>query len=527
MSKFSELGVSPHLDAILSRLSFVEPTPVQAATIPDSLSGRSICAQAPTGSGKTLAFGLALATAIEKSPPKRPGGLVLVPTRELANQVRAALTPFFPGHKDRVIACYGGTGYGPTNRALAHGVDVIVACPGRLEDLVAQRAVDLSGVKVAVLDECDRLADMGFLPPVKRILDGVRDDAQILLFSATIGPEVESIIRNYLHDPARHTLVSEDSENEGTVEHHFVELNKEARIGHIAQLVKENGQVVVFCRTKRGADRVAKQLGEQGMRSVAIHGDRTQAQREKALATFSAGRAEALVATDVAARGIHIDELPCVVHFDPPSDAMTYVHRSGRTGRAGNDGLVVSFVTPEHRGVIKSLQRDLKKLKSGLQVAQNDLFGREPREPKEKPQRHESHSDVRDERGTENRSERRARHGSPRQHRSNSSPRALDAGSRRSGVERRFARPAGRGAQTKGNIRHPKERRNAMPTGTVKFFNNEKGYGFVSRPDGEDVFVHYSNIEGSGFRSLETGQQVEFEIAQGRKGDEARNVRVL
>jgi superfamily II DNA/RNA helicase len=352
------LGVPAHLVARLEQRGITAPFPVQAATVPDAIAGRDVCGRAPTGSGKTLAFGLALVIRTAGAVSRRPRALVLVPTRELASQVRDELAALSGDRGRRVIAVYGGTGYGPTRQALDRGVDVVVACPGRLEDLVAQGAIRLGDVRTVVLDEADRMVDMGFLPAVRRLLDLTAPDRQVLLFSATIGREVEAIIRQYQRDPVRHDVVADDS-SVGEVSHVFWRADRTERVSLTAQLVSQHGRAVVFCRTKRGADRVVRQLSAAGVQAVAIHGDRTQAQRERALAAFANGRAHALVATDVAARGIHIDDLPCVIHFDLPADSTDYVHRSGRTGRAGNTGTVVSLVTEEHRATVRGLQRAL------------------------------------------------------------------------------------------------------------------------------------------------------------------------
>jgi len=356
-TSFSDLGVPTHLVARLAQQGIVSPFPIQAATIPDALAGRDVCGRAPTGSGKTIAFGIAVVTAATGSDPRRPRALVLVPTRELASQVQGEIA-LLAGHGNRTIAVYGGTAYGASRRALDRGVDIVVACPGRLEDLVKQGALKLSDVKTVVLDEADRMADMGFLPAVRRVLDQTSPDRQVLLFSATIGREVEGIINRYQRDPIRRDVVADES-SVGPVAHLFWRAEHSERIQLTARLVSQHGRAVVFCRTRRGTDRVARQLSQGGITAVAIHGDRTQAQRERALAAFAHGRAHALVATDVAARGIHVEDLPCVVHFDPPTDAIDYLHRSGRTGRAGKSGTVVSLVTGEHHSTVRGIQRAL------------------------------------------------------------------------------------------------------------------------------------------------------------------------
>ncbi|HEY7946376.1 MAG TPA: DEAD/DEAH box helicase, partial [Acidimicrobiales bacterium] len=354
---FSDLGVRPDLVARLHTQGITSPFPIQLATLPEALAGRDVCGRAPTGSGKTLAFGLAVVTRTVGSKPGHPGALVLVPTRELASQVQRELS-MLSGDGRRVIAVYGGTGYGATRHALARGVDTVVACPGRLEDLVAQGAIKLGSVRTVVVDEADRMADMGFLPSVRRLLDLTAPDRQVMLFSATMGPEIETLVHRYQTDPARHDVVDEGPDA-SDVSHLFWRVPRQERVPVTAGLVREHGRVLVFCRTRRGADRVTKQLNTDGVKALAIHGGKTQAQRERALAAFDDGKAGALVATDVAARGIHVEDMPCVVHFDLPADHTDYMHRSGRTGRAGKAGVVVSLVTDEEVSASRTLQRSL------------------------------------------------------------------------------------------------------------------------------------------------------------------------
>jgi superfamily II DNA/RNA helicase len=354
---FAELGVPTALVAHLASRGIDAPFPIQAATLPDALAGRDVCGRAPTGSGKTLAFGLAIAARRDVAAPRRPWALVLVPTRELAAQVAGELSQLLRVSGGKVLAIYGGTGYEQQRRPLNKGVDVVVACPGRLEDLVASGAVELGDVRVAVLDEADRMADMGFLPAVKRLLDLAPDDRQTLLFSATLDGEVDAVVKRYQRNPSRHDVV--DADDAGDVDHHFWTVKQDKRVALTASIIAAEGRSIVFCRTRHGADRVARQLVAAGVTAVALHGNRTQAQRDKAIAAFAAGRATALVATDVAARGIHVTDVACVVHFDPPADHKDYVHRSGRTGRAGADGVVVTLVTPDRAKDVKALQRAL------------------------------------------------------------------------------------------------------------------------------------------------------------------------
>ena len=436
-------------------MGITEPLPIQAATIPPGLAGKDICGKAPTGSGKTLAFGMPIAANMTQSRPRRPRALILVPTRELASQVHAVLGSLLGRESQRVVSIFGGTGYRDQVRALHKGVNVVVACPGRLEDLMERGDVRLDDVTTVVLDEADRMSDMGFLPAVRRIMDQTSPNRQVMLFSATIGKEVESIIRSYQHDPVRVNIEAEEDQK-ADVTHHFWKVDRAERVAVTAKLIASHGQAFVFCRTKRGADRVVRQLQAQGVRAVPMHGDRTQGQREKALEAFMKGRTDALVATDVVARGIHVDDLPCVVHFDPPGDHTDYVHRSGRTGRAGRTGTVVSLVTDEQQKETKSIQRAL-------------------------------------------------------------------------GMDPGFSSPFSTPMPTPSAPTKPIKKDNAPQKliGTVKFFNGSRGYGFLSRDDGDDLFVHHTNIEGDERRGLAEGWTVEFTIAAGRKGEEARNVRVV
>ena len=354
---FESLGVPTEVVASLLARGITAPFPIQVATIPAALEGRDVCGRAPTGAGKTLAFGIPLMQRVRRARPRFPRALVLAPTRELAAQIREELVQL--GDPDQSVeSFYGGVGFGAQLRALRAGVDVAVACPGRLADLISQGEVHLDEVDLVVLDEADRMADMGFLPEVKRLLDACADQRQTLLFSATLDGDVDVIIRRYLHDPLRHEEPITDP-GDDTAEHHFWKVERPDRVEVTASIVARTGPTVVFCRTKRGADRVARQLGSRGVAAVAIHGDRSQNQRDRALEDFRSGRAQAIVATDVAARGIHVDGVAAVVHFDPTEDQKDYVHRSGRTGRAGAAGAVISLVPDEHRRDLVRQQRSL------------------------------------------------------------------------------------------------------------------------------------------------------------------------
>lgn len=361
---FSDLGVPPLLSAALEKSGITTAFPVQAATLPDCLAGRDVCGKAPTGAGKTLAFGLAVLSNLAAKPGVRrrghrhPSALVLVPTRELAAQIEQVIAPLAAVIGARVASIYGGVGYGKQLAVLRAGVDVLIACPGRLTDLIGRGSADMSHVDVVVIDEADRMADMGFLPAVRRLMDKTSTSRQTLLFSATLDGPVDKLTRDYQHDPVRH-VVEPTRADSGEVSHHFWRVDPHERVAVTADAVNARGPALVFCRTKHGADRLSDRLARSGLASATIHGNRTQSQRDHALAEFRAGRLDVLVATDIAARGIHVDAVPLVVHFDPPADATDYVHRSGRTGRAGADGTVVSLVGTEHLAATKLIQRSL------------------------------------------------------------------------------------------------------------------------------------------------------------------------
>ena len=353
---WTALGVPERIVAGLLKRGIAEPFPVQAATIPESLMGLDICGKAPTGSGKTLAFGIALAVKVVKSKPGRPHGLVLVPTRELAAQVAKEVAMLCAGGGITVAAVYGGAGYGPQVKA-ARAASIVVATPGRLEDLMKRRDLDLGAVAIVVIDEADRMADMGFMPAVKRIMRTIPGGRQTLLFSATLDGDVDNLIREFQRDPKKHQVAA--AENGGEIEHLFWNVNRDERTRMVSEIANHYERAIVFCRTKHGSDRLAGNLESLGVETCVIHGNRSQAQRERALEQFRRGKATVMVATDVAARGIHIDAVPVVVHFDLPEDPKDYIHRSGRTGRAGEKGVVISFVDKSIRRSTTQLTKNM------------------------------------------------------------------------------------------------------------------------------------------------------------------------
>ena len=546
---FADLGVPSNLVERLAARGITEAFPIQEAALPDALAGRDVVGKAVTGSGKTLAFGLPLMARVGKARPRKPLGLVLVPTRELAAQVQKELANLTDDRGRRVICIYGGTSYNVARKALNFGVDVVVACPGRLEDMLEQGAFDLSEITTVIVDEADRMADMGFLPAVRRIMGATPRDRHVMLFSATMGPDVKSLVKEFTQDAAIHDVVGEEAPSD--VDHYFWRVPRDQRPQFAADIIEEYERAIIFTRTKHGADRLARQLEERGISAVPLHGDRTQAQRERALRSVKNGQIQVLVATDVAARGIHIDLLPVVVHYDPPAQATDYLHRSGRTGRAGATGAVISLVGEDVIGQVKRLQRalgiptsietreDAPAIRLGAvddAAAAERIDDRGGKGRSERPAPRERSASTRTERGPRS-FERRERPSGDRKF--------ADRGARpersfTERTERPFADRNERTARPERNFNDRNERTARPERGhgaagsksghreaVVSFFNDSKGFGFASDDKGDDLFIHFSSIQGDGFKSLSQGQKITFEEASGPKGREARNVRVV
>ena len=357
MTTFTDLGVPARLTTALTARSITEAFPIQEAAIPDLLAGRDVLGRAPTGSGKTLAFGLPMIARVEKATPGRPRALILSPTRELAEQISRELLPSAKAANRWVLAVYGGVGYEFQKRQLRRGVDIVVATPGRLTDLIEQGSVSLADVDIVVVDEADRMADMGFMPQVRKLLDMTASDRQTAMFSATLDNDVAELTRLYQTNPVRHEVAGDD--NHADVPHYFWSVKPHDRVTRTAEIIGSSTPSIVFTRTRRGAERVAGQLAKAGVSATAIHGGRSQGQRTRALDAFTKGKVKALVATDVAARGIHVDGVASVIHFDLPADGKDYLHRSGRTARAGAEGVVVSLVMSNQMGDLRRLQRSI------------------------------------------------------------------------------------------------------------------------------------------------------------------------
>ncbi|MFE4606337.1 DEAD/DEAH box helicase [Kitasatospora indigofera] len=350
VESFDELDMPKALLSTLTRQGVTAPFPIQAATLPNSLAGRDVLGRGRTGSGKTIAFGLAVLarTAGRRAEPRRPLALVLVPTRELAQQVTEALTPYAHALRLRTATVVGGMSIGRQAQALNRGAEVVVATPGRLKDLIQRGDCRLDEVGVTVLDEADQMADMGFLPQVTELLEQVEQDGQTMLFSATLDRNVDRLVRRFLKDPVTHS-VDPSAAAVSTMEHHLLHVQNTDKNATIAHIASRDGGVIMFVDTKHGADRLVQELLANGVKAAALHGGKSQPQRTRTLEQFRSGRVTALIATNVAARGIHVDGLDLVVNLDPPNDHKDYLHRGGRTARAGESGTVVTLVLPHQR----------------------------------------------------------------------------------------------------------------------------------------------------------------------------------
>jgi len=355
-SSWSELGVSTELLSTLKRQGIDSPFPIQAKTLPDAISGRDVLGRGQTGSGKTLAFGLAMVTRLahRKATAKHPLGIVLVPTRELAMQVTDALMPYAQAVDLDIRLIAGGMPYAKQIDALKRGVPIVVATPGRLNDLVEQGHINLSKIEITILDEADQMCDMGFMPQIVEVLDMTKPNSQRLLFSATLDKDVDKIVRKYLHDPVEHATNSGKASVK-TMTHYLFITYSEDKPAILAEIGSRKGKTMFFARTQAGVDRIAKDLANKGVPAGALHGGKTQAVRTRTLNAFKEGITDVLVATDVAARGIHVDGVSLVVHIDPPNDHKDYLHRAGRTARAGETGAVVTMIGPRQQKAVTAM----------------------------------------------------------------------------------------------------------------------------------------------------------------------------
>ncbi len=374
INRWADLGVDPNIIQSLSERGINEPFPIQELTIPDALKSSDVCGKAKTGSGKTLAFGIPTIQNLAQSDTRTiPRGLILVPTRELATQVKEELDPLCNSKSLTVAAIYGGANIDEQIKNIQDGVDIVVATPGRMIDLLEREEIELQSLEVVVLDEADRMADMGFLPQVEWILRRVQRKHQTLLFSATLDGVVNTLIQRYQDQPIMHEVETKEITVE-EMTHRFLHVHQRDKVKVAAAIARPVSRTLIFSNTKAGCDRLVKKLLTEGIRAQAIHGDLRQNIREKALARFAAGKLPVLVATDVAARGIHVDGVEVVIHYDPPSDHKTYLHRSGRTARAGTDGLVVTLSLWDEELIVKRLQKRI-----GLNMELIEMFSNDPR----------------------------------------------------------------------------------------------------------------------------------------------------
>jgi superfamily II DNA/RNA helicase len=443
---FAEIGVPASLVQILEQQGITTPTPIQAATLPDSLAGRDVLGRGRTGSGKTYAFLLPLVARLDASKlpamPRKPRALILAPTRELVGQIHAALVPMAKAAGLSTVVVYGGVGQNPQVTALKKGVDIVIACPGRLEDLMGQGHADLSAIEITILDEADHMADLGFLPGVRRIMDKTPQSGQRLLFSATLDKAIDVLVKRFLTNPVTHEADSASSPV-STMSHHVLHLAREQRVPVLVDLTSAPGRTVVFTRTKHGAKALARQLNKSGVPTVDLHGNLSQNARTRNMEAFHSGTATTLVATDIAARGIHVDDVALVVHADPPVEHKAYLHRSGRTARAGNAGTVVTLMTDAQKRDVRDLTRKagvqatITRLDSGhpllAEIAPGDRVLVTPSPVSERP-----------------RSEGGSRGGSGRRH-SGGKGRSGGQASRRNGESRRGD---GRGGDSRGGSGH-------------------------------------------------------------------------
>ena len=368
------LGVDEQIVSSLIKRGIKTPFPIQGLTIPDALRGNDVCGKAKTGSGKTLAFGIPMVQNLDQSSGNNnPRGLIMVPTRELATQVKEELDPLLNGKSMAAVAIYGGANIEEQIKAIKRGTDIIVATPGRMIDLLEREEISLQSLEMVVLDEADRMADMGFLPQVEWILRRVERNHQTLLFSATLDGVVNTLIQRYQSNPIMHEVEAKEITVE-EMTHRFLHVHERDKVKVAAAITRSVSRTLIFSNTKAGCDRLVKKLLTEGIRAQAIHGDLRQNIREKALARFASGKLPVLVATDVAARGIHVDGVEVVIHYDPPSDHKTYLHRSGRTARAGTDGLVVTLALWDEELIVKRLQKRV-----GLDMELVEMFSNDPR----------------------------------------------------------------------------------------------------------------------------------------------------
>jgi len=494
---FADLGVPESLVAALATTGVTKPFPIQAATLPDSLAGKDVLGRGRTGSGKTYAFVLPvlarLAASRTKRRPNHPRALILAPTRELATQIQASITPLADALDLRTMTVFGGVGHGPQINGLRKGADIVVACPGRLEDHVQAGHAKLDAVEITVLDEADHMADLGFLPAVRRILQATPSTAQRLLFSATLDAGVDVLVQRFMTDPVTHSVDSAQSPV-SKMTHHVLHVKADTRLPVLVDLTAAPGRSLVFTRTKYGAKALTKKLIALGVPAVELHGNLSQGARTRNLEAFSAGTAKTLVATDIAARGIHVDDVALVIHADPPIEHKAYLHRSGRTARAGAEGTVVTLMTDDQVRDVRDLTRKagiaptITKLASGDPLLTELAPGeRTFVEPAAKPVEQERGAGS----GGRGAGGRGSGRGNRRRRASGSAPQATEQGSARSGSatsgRSSQSAPSGRSSQPSRGARGAGRSKARAGSGGSKTYTTSTP-GSTSRPAGAAAF---------------------------------------
>ena len=462
MVSFSDLGIGPAIVKELNKQGISEPFEVQKESIPDSLLGRDVCCRAPTGSGKTLAFGLPLIARTRRANPKRPTGLILTPTRELAEQINSVLKPIALAVDRDVVSIYGGVSYKKQYNALNKGVDILVACPGRLIDLLDRRALKLDDVETVVLDEADRMADMGFMDPVCEILDQCSKNRQTILFSATLDDDVADLVKNYQNNPVTIEVGPKEVSIEN-MQHLFWTMKPHQKLRVTSEILTKCGKTMIFCKTRRGVDRLGDEMYDAEINVSTLHGGLNQRQRDRALKRFTKGGAIALVSTDVAARGIDIQGVNCVIHYDPPENGKAYKHRSGRTARAGAEGVVISYVQRSQQRTYNKIQNEVG-IKRRFQPPNADNLTEYPMEYVEEVFEEEVRRPSNNNRRRRNRRQR----GPPQKSRSSSERQ------RKKSHKSKFSKKNDSKGEKKFKPNHKRNRRNKRNNKTKKGNNNEK-----------------------------------------------------
>jgi len=510
---FSTFQLNDHLLQAIKLCGFTQPTPIQEQAIPAILEGRDLLGLAQTGTGKTAAFILPTVHRLLASPGKNIRALVMAPTRELAEQIHDFTQTVTKNTGLRSLAVYGGVGKKAQVDALRRGVDIVIACPGRLLDLVQDRVIDLSQIEVLILDEADQMLDQGFMPDIRRIVRLVPAQRQNLIFSATMPAEIKNFASKMLVN--QHTVTIKPSRSVKSISHRLFFIDQKQKIALLMHLIKAEsmGTTLVFTRTKHKAKKLAIKLSKKGLKATSLQGDMSQNNRTKALEGFKNGTYSILVATDIAARGIDVSGISHVINYDMPDTAETYIHRTGRTGRAGSVGEALNFATNDDRRLVAQIERSLnlslpmQKLPEGLQIPESQPVLASPKRGKINKRIKQTAHDTSTSRSQQAPSNTRG---------------GIVMGRAKNIVHTRAKSPTKKEqpSASLGNQRGAI----TMTQGTVKWFNASKGFGFIAQSGGKDIFVHQSAVQATGYTSLKEGDRVRFDVVDGTKGPHAANV---